>query len=509
LKTTLENDNLTVELMENPDVIVVGGGIGGLVSAGLLVRRGLKVLLLEKEDKVGGYVTGFRQHGVYFDATGAFVAACLPGGEFHSLLSELGLEETLSFLPIGSVWNIFPDMNVRFNYSTPEAYIDVLRREFPEKITAMEAYARQTRKMGAEFLAFETAGVWKRFFFPFYFPTLMRYARKSHQHILTKFFGEDARIHLALSTLPTTLPPSLLSYAFVAVLWAKVLGSGVFYPKGGMQALSTALAGVIKQNGGQIVCNCPVKKFITRRNKITGLKLSDGGVISSRWVISNTNPFHADHLFQGKYRPYRGMYRFDRYKPSLSAVLFYVGLPKKALPDDWPYFISIHTTWNCEAMYTALQAGDMTKGLHLVITTPTVLDDSLGTKGAHSLKILVHAPGYRNFINQYAGPEAITGLRRHVFSMIRKHTGIDIESAALFVETATPLTLMTRTGNENGAMYGLDAACGQVGPQRPPNRTRLSNLLWVGHYTRPSHGIVGSAMSGSFAANIIRRKTGR
>ena len=148
----------------------------------------------------------------------------------------------------------------------------------------------------------------------------------------------------------------------------------------------------------------------------------------------------------------------------------------------------------------------MTKGLHLVITTPTVLDEALGTRGVHSLKILVHAPGYRAFIDRYSTAEAFAGLRRHVFSQVRKYTGVDIEAAALFVETATPSTLMVMTANENGAMYGLDAALGQVGPQRPPNRTSLANLLWVGHYTRPAHGIVGSAMSGYFAANIIGRK---
>jgi phytoene dehydrogenase-like protein len=52
-------------------------------------------------------------------------------------------------------------------------------------------------------------------------------------------------------------------------------------------------------------------------------------------------------------------------------------------------------------------------------------------------------------------------------------------------------------------MYGLDAALGQVGPGRPPTKTALKNLLWVGHYVRPAHGIVGSGLSGSFAANII------
>ncbi|MCP4666173.1 MAG: hypothetical protein GY849_07380, partial [Deltaproteobacteria bacterium] len=89
------------------------------------------------------------------------------------------------------------------------------------------------------------------------------------------------------------------------------------------------------------------------------------------------------------------------------------------------------------------------------------------------------------------------------FSLICRYTGLDIPAHALFIERATPMTLARRTGNEGGAMYGLDAACGQVGPQRPPNRTTLDNLLWVGHYTHPAHGIVGSAMSGRFAAETV------
>ena len=36
------------------DVIVVGGGPGGTTCAALLQKRGLKVLLLEKNDRVGG-----------------------------------------------------------------------------------------------------------------------------------------------------------------------------------------------------------------------------------------------------------------------------------------------------------------------------------------------------------------------------------------------------------------------------------------------------------------------
>jgi phytoene dehydrogenase-like protein len=52
-------------------------------------------------------------------------------------------------------------------------------------------------------------------------------------------------------------------------------------------------------------------------------------------------------------------------------------------------------------------------------------------------------------------------------------------------------------------MYGLAATPRQFGRHRPPNRTSIKGLYLAGHYTRPAHGIVGAAISGSFAARMI------
>jgi phytoene dehydrogenase-like protein len=42
------------------DAIVIGAGMGGLVAGAILARKGLKVLLLEKEKQAGGYVVSFK-----------------------------------------------------------------------------------------------------------------------------------------------------------------------------------------------------------------------------------------------------------------------------------------------------------------------------------------------------------------------------------------------------------------------------------------------------------------
>ena len=184
-------------------------------------------------------------------------------------------------------------------------------------------------------------------------------------------------------------------------------------------------------------------------------------------------------------------------------MLFYIKLKQKDLPPDWPYFVSINTSNDLEEMSTSLESGSMENGLHMVITTPSLLDPSLAPPDHHSLKVLVHAPRVDLFEKIYGTDKSFEQLQNHVFSEIRAFSGLDLLSHSLSVEHATPGTLFRRTGNEGGAMYGFDAACGQVGPQRPPNRTALKHLLCAGHYTHPAHGIVGSAMSGSFASKIV------
>ena len=495
--------------MQDYDVIVVGGGMGGLVAAGLLASEGRRTLLVEKEPDVGGYVTGFRRKGFYFDATGAFVSACKPGDELYGILELLGVHDDLEFLPIPAIWNIYPDVDLRLDYRSPAAYLEGVKARFPEHGEALESYGRLTRRLGKEFLDFEKAPQWRKILLPLFFPTLLRYARKSHGAVLRHFFGHDPRISLALSALPTTLPPSRLSYAFVAVLWAKVLGSGVFYPKGGMQAIGNALKRALQQQGVEILCGEEVKAIRTRGRKAVGVALLRGEEIRAEWIIADINPFKGRHLLSKKRNIYGPMHRLERYTPSLSALLFYVALPEGSLPASWPYFVSMHSSLDQEAMSAALERGSLEQGLHIVITTPTLMDPSLAPEGHHSLKVLVHAPRAELFEKRYGSVDSLDRLQDKVFSLIAPVTGLDIPAHALFVERATPMTLARRTGNEGGAMYGLDAACGQVGPQRPPNRTALDNLLWVGHYTHPAHGIVGSAMSGRFAAEIVMAAQGK
>jgi prolycopene isomerase len=154
-----------------------------------------------------------------------------------------------------------------------------------------------------------------------------------------------------------------------------------------------------------------------------------------------------------------------------------------------------------------LGRGEVPKNPTLIVSIPTLLDPLLAPPGQHLLKVLVTVPyGYREVwgggnaekylqIKEEFSQEMIELLELKLIPHLRKRL--------LFYEAATPLTLERYTGNERGAMYGLASIPQQMGPWRPPHRAPIPGLFQVGHYTRPSHGIVGAGLSGLFAVRRI------
>lgn len=86
--------------MESYDVIIVGGGIGGLVTGALLADEGLQILLLEQGKNLGGCAATFTRKGYRFD-TGATIACGFhENGPMHWLGDRLGIDWPLQFLTV-------------------------------------------------------------------------------------------------------------------------------------------------------------------------------------------------------------------------------------------------------------------------------------------------------------------------------------------------------------------------------------------------------------------------
>ena len=148
-----------------------------------------------------------------------------------------------------------------------------------------------------------------------------------------------------------------------------------------------------------------------------------------------------------------------------------------------------------------------------MVSIPTLLDSSLAPAGQHLMKVLVDVPYPCQGKWGEGNPEDYHRIKeefsKKIFQQLESKLLPGLRDHLLFHEAATPLTLERYTGNEMGAMYGLASTPRQIGNWRPSHQTPIQGLFQVGHYTRPSHGIVGASLSRLFAARAILQKLHR
>jgi len=347
----------------------------------------------------------------------------------------------------------------------------------------------------------------KKVLFPFYFWNLIRYQRSNHKAILDRLFkGEE--IKMALHTLPATEPPSRLSFLFVAMLINKALMEGVFYPKGGMGKISGAIAESFLESGGEIHLQTEAERILIKNGRVEGILTRDGRVFQTPLVISNVNP----NLLV-KMLPFESqkslVKRTKGLEYSLSCFILYVATDLDLRGMDLPYFTYLRFLYDLEEEDRMLRRGEVPQNASLLVSAPTLLDPSLAPPGQHIMKVLVTVPYH--YQERWGGddPEKYRQVKEEFSQRIIKLLELkllpDLKEHILFYEAATPLTLERFTGNESGAMYGLAAAPRQIGITRPSHQTPIPGLYRVGHYTRPSHSIVGASLSGLFAVrNILK-----
>jgi len=298
----------------------------------------------------------------------------------------------------------------------------------------------------------------------------------------------------------------------VATLISKVLMEGVSYPKGGMGRITEAMGTAFLKAGGELHLLTEVDQILMKNGRVKGAVTKDGKIFESPLIISNINPNLLVKMFPPDSQPIL-LRRTRGLEYSLSCFILYIATELDLRGMGLPYFTYLRFLHDLEEEHRMLRRDDVPKNPTLIVSIPTLLDPSLAPPGQHLLKVLITVPhGYReawgggnaekyHHLKEEFSQKMIELLELKLIPHLQRHL--------LFYEAATPLTLERYTGNERGAMYGLASIPQQMGPWRPPHRTPIPGLFQVGHYTRPSHGIVGASLSGLFCARSILQQLHR
>ncbi|MBN9243771.1 MAG: NAD(P)/FAD-dependent oxidoreductase [Mesorhizobium sp.] len=527
--------------MKTWDAIVIGGGHNGLVNACYLQRAGLDVLVVEKNGWVGGAATSRELTPGFLYSNCSYVCSLFRPEIMRDLeLPRFGLQ--VIAYEGGAV--LTQDGDYLGNYRDHDAH----RREFARFSTRdAEAYDRYARDVTRQCrfiqpLLMRTAPdptSWKPrdlgelLYLGKKFAGLsaeemaltLRFWTMSISDFLDEYFETDViKANFSISgIIGTALGPMSPGTAYVLLhhYMGEVDGSvGAWgYARGGMGAVTKALAASFQASGGTIRTGAEVERVLVKGCKAKGVVLAGGEEIYGKLVVSNADVKRTFlKLVEEKELPDVFLRRVKNFKIRGSSGKVNIALDSMpefpALPKDSPCLRGdLHFTDSVERMeraYDDWKAGRWSADPFLDMMIPTTLDPTMAAPGKHFMSCFV----------QYAPPKVEgrdwTDADRDAFaetvvSQIATYSP-GFRDRIVHMEVRTPREIEAEVGLTEGNIFQGELTFDQLLFNRPvpgyaQYRSPLGGLYICGSSTHPGGGVMGAP--GRNAAKEILRDLAR
>jgi phytoene dehydrogenase-like protein len=487
-----------IEDSERYDVIVIGGGLGGLSSAALLARHGHKVVLFEQHCNVGGYASRFCRKapdGDYFrfEASIHTIAGCGENGAVSRVLREAGAEEDVKFLDLSesTMKVVLPNKRVVDLSYHQEEFAEMLAAQFPAERQSIERFFSDLNKIWDILPATKAKTLFRT-------PEDMD-SELAHSlflplnSILSSYFTDKRIFHyLYLPISYVGLNLSEIEFLKYVVSMREFFRERSYWILGGSQNLSDAFAHAIIRHGGHLRTGSRVKKILVERSRVIGVELEDGNRYFSDHIISNADATSTFLEMIGEDGlPSDFVLSLKEMTATTSFFQVYLGLNKE-------FKIPAVFSAAFEICIMNESDGHMRSYPFVGLTNYTLLDPSLATGGKQILTIAVPmkignlsdwgVSGFKDRNEEYytkknAITEELIIIVESIFPGLREHI--------IVKEAATPLTFERYTLNKNGSYMGFDARY-----ERLPQKTPIEGLYLAGGWTEPHAGVMGVIISG-------------
>jgi len=525
------------------DLIVIGGGHNGLVTAAYLARKGLKVLVLERRDVLGGACVTEEVWPGYKVSTAAYVNSLLRPEIIRDLeLKRHGFEmlprSPSSFTPFpdGRSLLLGPDKAMthrevsKFSAKDADAlpkYEAMLERvaDFLEPTLTMTppnpwslrpANLLQLGRLGLGFLRLGHDG-----------QKAVEILAGAATPILDRWFeSEQLKVTLATDAIIGAMAsPSMPGTAYV--LFHHVMGEcdgvrGVWgYVRGGMGGISNAIASAAREQGAEVRTGAEVVKILVKHGAAQGVVLRDGSEIHSTRVASSADAnvtflklmsngdLPADFVEAVRHIDYSSA--SCKINIALSELPDFTAVPGTAPGPQHRGTIHISPTMEyIERAYDDAKYGRPSQHPIIEATIPSVLDDTLAPPGKYVMSMFTQYFPYRLAPGLSLEAEKEKYADR-CFDLMNEYAP-NFKRSVVARQVLAPADIEQRFGLTGGNIMQGVMSLSSLSFMRPvpgyaDYRTPVRNLYLCGAATHPGGGVMGAC--GYNAAREIARDAKR
>ena len=519
---------------DNRDVVIIGGGHNGLVTAFYLAKAGFKPLVLERRAQVGGAAVTDEFHPRFRCSTLAHTAGPIrPDVVANMQLEKHGLR---MITPEVCVTALSPDGRALSLYQDSNKSVEEIRKFSQKDAAKYSEFAQSLAKISkviAGALATtppdiddpSTADLWsmlktgrairklgKKDMF-----RLLRWGPMAVADLAAEYFETELlrAVIAARGVFGTFLGPWSAGSALVLLIRAGAdphpAGSAAF-AAGGMGSVTQAMASAAKTAGAEIRTGVEVIEIHVKNGAATGVLLSTGEEIRALAVVSNADPkrtllklmdpMHLSPDFVQKLQHYRGNGTVAKVNLALS------GLPKfTALNDGDSATLRgrIHIGNEIDYLERAFDEskyGNFSRQPYLEATIPSLTDPSLAPEGKHVMSVYMQYAPYKL---KGEWEQQRKALGQTVVETLAQYAP-NLPELILTHQIITPQDLEDKYGMTGGQIFHGELSLDQFFTMRPlldwaRYRTPIDNLFLCGSGTHPGSGL--TAGSGANAAREI------
>ena len=480
------------------DAVVIGSGIGGLVTATQLAAKGAKVLVLERYLIPGGSGGYFERSGYRFDVGASMIFGFGDKGTTNLLtraLEAVDMKLETFADPVQIHYHLPDDLELRVHRNY-EAFLQELIALFPHEEQGIRAFYGKCWEVfnylnSMELLSLEEPRYLMRVFWqkPLSCLGLAKYLPMNAGDIARKHISDpkllqfiDMECYL-WSVVPADKTPMINA----GMVFSDRHYGGINYPKGGVGQIAQKLADGLVKAGGEIRYKARVKEIILVNGKAVGVKLADNTEYRAKKVISNATRWDTfGKLIAEEYTPKKEVKWRQKYHKSSSFLSLHLGVEAKVLPEGTDCHHILLESWD---------KMEQSQGT-IFVSIPTLLDSSLAPPGHHIIHTFTPS-----WISDWQGlsPQQYQQKKEEAAEQLidRLEAIFPGLSAGLdYQEIGTPRTHRRFLGREDGT-YGpvpRRKLAGLLG--MPFNRTSIPGLYCVGDSTFPGQGLNAVAFSG-------------
>ncbi len=470
------------------DAIVVGAGPGGSICGALLAKRGLNVLLLDKNPRAGGRMMNIKRNGFTYEP---FPINGVPARAscFEAVIAELGLQKEIELIrpvPAGTMSFGLPSGEVRSMpiASTVSSSVNMLKfLEIKLKDARMSLRLFKDMMSMRQDRTEELDDVPLEEFLRRYDPPETLYA----------FLGT-----LAEGALET--PVDLASTGeFIRLFQQSSLKGSSRYVQGGYGSMFESFADVVKRCGGDVLMSTPVDRILVDGGRVRGVETGRGSFYAPIVVSNASIPTTVLSLV--------GQEHFDKsyinYVKDLHPGWGYAGYRAFLCKPVLEYYTNIyfsHKTVITSEQWVKAEQGEIPEEAYVFAGTNSVYP-GMAPQGKQLAYIGMTCP---------ADPGTDTEPYLQRVRAVVDRVWPDILPNAEELEpfgpgSVPPLGSAQVLPGQGGEVYGLAQIVGQCGKRKPSPVAPIRGLYYAGFSTGHGLGTHGAADSAVRVADMALR----